>query len=99
MSASSKIKELQKHLETSLKDAIKQAQKVEKSARALKQSVVKNIDKDKAQANFLKFVGKSRQEVDLLKIKLEKQVASLKIQAKAIADSERAKRRARRGSK
>ena len=99
MSASKKIKDLQKHLETSLKEVIRQADRAEKSAKALKASVVKNLDKDKAQEKLLKFVAKSRGEIDGLRSKIEKQVDTLKVQAKAIAESERAKRRARRGSK
>jgi len=99
MSANNKIKDLQKHLETSLKEVVRQANQAEKSAKALGASVLKNLDKDKAQEKLLKFVSKSRGEIETLRTKLEKQIQTLKVQAKAIAESERAKRRARRGSK
>jgi hypothetical protein len=99
MSASKKIKDLKKHLETSLKQVIRQVDHAEKSAKALKTSLIQNLDKDKAQEQLLKFVAKSRAEIDALRSKIEKQVETLKVQAKTIAESERAKRRARRGSK
>jgi hypothetical protein len=99
MSASKKINDLKKHLETSLRQVIRQADRAEKSAKALKTSLIQNLDKDKAQEQLLKFVAKSRAEIDALRSKIEKQVETLKVQAKTIAESERAKRRARRGSK
>ncbi|MEO5668231.1 MAG: hypothetical protein ABIR96_09250 [Bdellovibrionota bacterium] len=93
-----KIKEMQKRLESSLKDMLKHADKAEKSVHALKASLLKGIDKDKAQQQLVRFLAQSRDEIGSVRGKIEKQIATLKSQAKAIADAERAKRRARRRS-
>jgi SRSO17 transposase len=89
-----KIQLMQKRLEASLKDVLKHADRAEKSVHSL----LKGIDKDKAQQQFVHFLSQSRSEIDGVRGKIEKQIATLKAQAKAIADAERAKRRARRGS-
>jgi len=93
-----KIQQMQKRLEASLKDVLRHADKAEKSVHALKTSLLKGIDKDKTQQQLLRFLSRSRDEIGGVRGKIEKQIATLKAQAKAIADAERAKRRARRGS-
>jgi|GEM_PF-2988476 len=93
-----KIQQMQKQLEGSLKDVLKHAGEAEKSVHALKGSLLKGINKDKAQAKLVKFLSESRTEIGGVRSKIEKQISTLKAQAKAIADAERAKRRARRGS-
>lgn len=93
-----KIQQIQKRLEGSLKDVVRHANNAEKSVHALRGSLLKSIDRDKAQAQLIKFLSESRTEIGGVRSKIKKQISTLKAQAKAIADAERAKRRARRGS-
>ncbi len=96
--ALAKVKSLQKSLETSLKDISKKVMQADRSIEGLKKSI-KSISKDKAQAKLLNFLGKSRKDLMDFQQKIEKQVETLKVQAKAITEAERAKRRARSRSK
>lgn len=93
-----RIKELQKNLEASLKDISKQLRRADRGILGLKNSL-NGFSKDKTQDRLVKFLAKSRKDLIAFQAKLEKQIETLKIQAKAITEAERAKRRARSRSK
>ncbi|NCN40554.1 hypothetical protein GW916_04825 [bacterium] len=96
--ALSRIKKLQKSLELSLKEISKQVRTVDKRLQGFKTSLG-GLSKNKTQEKLMVFLGKSRKELLSFQSKVEKQVETLKVQAKAITEAERAKRRARSRSK
>ena len=75
---------------------LEKIQLMQKRLEASLKDVLKRADRAEKSVHAL--LAQSRSEIDGVRGKIEKQIATLKAQAKAIADAERAKRRARRGS-